>query len=373
MAALSEKLVHHVNLLLKPSSWLQFINEMGRQIRRHSLIAIASIISFVSGFVLKSVFNLPFELKIWPYLELALFVIVPIAFLWSQVMLFFYFILFRRPKHPIREFALYYADVFLSPSRYAKAIPMFIIMTIGFIGYTEMKPLIPLINDFAWDQTFADWDRVLHFGVDPWRLLIPVFGSGFATFLLNFCYNFWFIIMFVFWLAAIWTKEDNGWERPFLLSFQLTWFIGGFILATFFSSMGPAFYDLIDPASNPFADQMAILNNHDENYSIWALTAQNTLREAFLNPAEAGIAGISAMPSMHNATTTLFALAAFRINKFFGYLMTAYLIVIVIGSVHLAWHYAIDAYAGILLAYLIWRLSIWLTEKQDHFIQRSST
>jgi hypothetical protein len=67
--------------------------------------------------------------------------------------------------------------------------------------------------------------------------------------------------------------------------------------------------------------------------------------------------GISAMPSMHVAIAALFAFFAFQLGKPYNFLFTTYLIVIVIGSVHLAWHYAIDAYVAILLTYGIWRFA----------------
>ena len=366
----AENTINWFKSFASPVAWRVFFDKVKDQLKRHSLILLTSILFFVCGLALKYYFGLPLKMKVWPYLQIVFFMILPIAFLGSQVVIFLYLLLAKRPKNPLREFFSFYRDKILDLERHAKAIPMFIVMTIGFVGYTECKPLIPLINNFAWDTTFAQWDRALHFGVDPWRLLLPVFGSGLATFILNFLYNLWFIIMFTMWLCAIWTNQDHGWERPFLLSFLLSWFIGGFLLATGFSSMGPAFYDLIDPNANPFDEQMALLNSHNETYNIWALKAQETLRESFLNPAEAGIAGISAMPSLHNATTTLFAIAAFRIHRALGYLMTAYLIAIVIGSVHLAWHYAIDAYAGIILAIILWKVSVQLTIWQDRQLDR---
>ena len=88
-----------------------------------------------------------------------------------------------------------------------------------------------------------------------------------------------------------------------------------------------------------------------------ALGAQDMLREGYLNPASGGLSGISAMPSLHNATSTLFMIAAYRIHKTFGHVMLAFLLCIIIGSVHLAWHYAVDAYAGILIAVIMWKLS----------------
>ena len=50
-------------------------------------------------------------------------------------------------------------------------------------------------------------------------------------------------------------------------------------------------------------------------------------------------------------------IAAYRIHKTFGHVMLAFLLCIIIGSVHLAWHYAVDAYAGILIAVIMWKLS----------------
>ena len=62
------------------------------------------------------------------------------------------------------------------------------------------------------------------------------------------------------------------------------------------------------------------------------------------------------MPSVHVAMATILALLAWRISKLLGVLMSAYLIVIQIGSVHLAWHYAIDGYVSIILTIIIWKL-----------------
>jgi len=129
--------------------------------------------------------------------------------------------------------------------------------------------------------------------------------------------------------------------------------------------MGPAFYDLINPDNNPFAAQMAFLGGINESHNVLALGAQDMLRDGYLNPANGGLSGISAMPSMHNATSTLFMLAAYRIHKNFGHVMLAFLICIIIGSVHLAWHYAVDAYAGIIIALIIWKASCAILKWQD--------
>lgn len=63
------------------------------------------------------------------------------------------------------------------------------------------------------------------------------------------------------------------------------------------------------------------------------------------------------MPSMHNASAALFALAFFQVNRKIGWFFTVYAAVILVGSVHLGWHYAIDGYAGIAIAALSWWLA----------------
>ena len=60
------------------------------------------------------------------------------------------------------------------------------------------------------------------------------------------------------------------------------------------------------------------------------------------------------MPSVHLAMATIFALLAFNVRKWLGWIFVGYAALIQVGSVILGWHYGVDGYAGILLAILIW-------------------
>jgi len=60
------------------------------------------------------------------------------------------------------------------------------------------------------------------------------------------------------------------------------------------------------------------------------------------------------MPSVHNALSVLFALAAFKINRIAGWAATAYALLIWLGSIYLGWHYAVDGLAAALLTFVIW-------------------
>lgn len=62
------------------------------------------------------------------------------------------------------------------------------------------------------------------------------------------------------------------------------------------------------------------------------------------------------MPSLHIAIAVLLALVGWRINRFIGVLLTAYVFIILIGSIILGWHYAVDGYASIVLTILLWKL-----------------
>ena len=349
---------------------IEFLGMCKQNVLSQLLLAVICCLFFVSANIVRVHFGGDAEYSIMPYLDIAMTVVAPSVFAVSLVLYLAYLIFVLRPPRPISVMKEFYRSVLLDKRRYAKAIPILTIMTFGLAGFTDFKSMIGLITAYEWDVTFMKLDRAIHFGQDPWRLLFPIFGNEIATIILNFFYHMWFFIMYVFWVSATWTSNDSGWERQFLLSFILVWIIGGTVLAIYWSSMGPVFYDIIDPANNPFQDQVDELYRMNENVEVWALTVQETLRETYFDPQPSKVAGISAMPSMHNATSTLFVFAGFRIWKPLGWAMLAFLICIMIGSVHLAWHYAVDAYAGVLIAIIIWFVSCRLIVWQDRFLEK---
>ena len=51
---------------------------------------------------------------------------------------------------------------------------------------------------------------------------------------------------------------------------------------------------------------------------------------------------------------TLFALTAFQLDKRLGWAMVAFAVVIMLGSVHLGWHYAVDGYFSAVVVLALW-------------------
>ena len=105
----------------------------------------------------------------------------------------------------------------------------------------------------------------------------------------------------------------------------------------------------------PYQGLFTYLNAADTRIPLWFLDTQQMLWDGYTGKIPA--LGISAMPSMHNASAVLFALAFRQVSKGLGWFFTAYAVVILAGSVHLGWHYAIDGYAGVLIAGFSWWLA----------------
>jgi hypothetical protein len=220
--------------------------------------------------------------------------------------------------------------------------------------FSNFKRMIPLVVPFHLDPVFFELDRAIHFGVDPWRLLQPVLGHPLVTFMVNFLYNIWlFIVIMVFYWQAFAT-ENAGLRMQYIVSFLLCWVLIGSVAATLLSSAGPCYYGAIVPGRDVYAPLMDYLNRANESYPVWALDMQQTLLENYRNRHVGLVTGITAMPSMHVSIAWLMALLGWRISRPVGWLLTAYCACIVLGSVHLGWHYAVDGYVSIILTSGIW-------------------
>ena len=260
-----------------------------------------------------------------------------------------------KPESPARQLKEDITSIFHRPAPLILALPLLAAMVIFNKGMIELKPLIPALKPFSYDTMFMEWDRALHFGIDPWVLLQPLFGYDMVTFAVNMIYNLWFLTLFGSFLWFGFARAANALRTQFFLAYMLCWWIGGGLMAVQFSSAGPVYYGLLGLTPDPFAPLMAYLKDVDSRIPILALDTQQLLWDGYTGKVKP--IGISAFPSMHNATAVLLALAAWRINRTAGIWFTVYAAVILLGSVHLAWHYAIDGYAGILLALAFWWLA----------------
>ena len=216
--------------------------------------------------------------------------------------------------------------------------------TLAFISAVGvLKGAIAILSPFTWDQALAHADRALHFGRAPHEWLWFIVQSPLALKMINIAYNFWFIVFIATVFTACITREDTKLRHQFLMSFMLVWTLGGFFLAMGLSSAGPCFYERLGLGSD-FQPLMQALAAADRVHPIWALSTQDMLWSGYTGATNGSI-GISAFPSLHVAMATLFALYAARRSRLAGLLMWTFAGIIMVGSVVLAWHYALDGYA----------------------------
>ncbi len=268
-----------------------------------------------------------------------------------------YVIAFVRPKRLTAYIVANMADRFLTRRRLLAALPVFVMMPVFLGAFTSLKSLIPVMNPYGWDVTFAAWDRTLHGGLDPWEWLQPLLGHPLISTSINLIYNSWLAVLYIVLLWQTFSTQNPRLRMQFLLTFVLTWVLLGTVAATALASAGPVYFGRVTGVEDSFAPLMAYLQSVNESYPIGALNAQEFLWKIYLEGGYAPGSGISAMPSLHVAMVFLFALLGWRSGLFPGMVLTAYAVVIFIGSVNLGWHYAIDGYVGIAGAWLIWKFA----------------
>lgn len=249
----------------------------------------------------------------------------------------------------------------LNRERWLRAIPVFATMIVMLSVFTSLKILMPIQHPFAWDERLLALDRHLHFGIDPWRILDPLFGRPLPTFAINLIYNIWLPLLFIVLYWQLFSLRAPRVRMQFFIAFVLTWAIAGSLLAAVFSSAGPCFLERLNGNAHfaPLMDRLAGANAH---FDIMALRTQDGLWQSYeANRAALG-GGISAMPSVHVATALLYLLLALRLKSPWWPLAALFLAAIMIGSVHLGWHYAADGYAAIAVTLPLWFLAGRLSE-----------
>lgn len=277
---------------------------------------------------------------------------LPIMLVSLFLMRFYHIARHVKPERPIPALLKDLRQFLSSGARMANGIPMVIIMVIFMYVFVGVKASIPNLNPYSWDHYFSEMDRTLHFGQQPWQWLQPLLGHPFITFVININYSGWFLVMWMMWVHFAFADRPSPLRTRFFLSFFLMWILIGGILAVVFSSAGPCYYGRLGLSPDPFEDLMAYLRGANQIFPIWAISVQDVLWQGHIG--KSAIDGISAMPSMHNGSALLFALAGYKISRFAGHLLSAHAILIFIGSIHLGWHYAVDSYLAWALTLVIW-------------------
>jgi len=241
------------------------------------------------------------------------------------------------------------------PRRVGRFLAGTLLMLAGLLPFQSMFASIKsTIDDFTYDRFAADFDKALHFGRAPVSYLYQFAKSEWVLRVVEFNYDIvWFIICFglLYWVA-ISPKADRIRQR-FLATTFLGWVLIGNVVAGLVPTAGPAFYRLVtgDPTRfgkvRDFVETTAgsFSSAADEQHYLWLLHASGVTGFG---------SGISAFPSMHVATIAINALFIGEFSRRVAVVSWAYTALIMLSSVYLGWHYAVDGYVALTLSIAIY-------------------
>jgi hypothetical protein len=221
-------------------------------------------------------------------------------------------------------------------------------------SFAALKASLPQVFPFYADRFFADIDRQLHFGTDPWVLthaLSSVIPSGLAT---TFYLTIWSIPAFIFPICLVLVDRDPNRVSRFLLLYLLTWIGLGNILALAGLSVGPVYFDRYMGGSE-FVGLTDALQTSQVTTTIFGIIQQDLWHFLADRDQEIGT-GISAFPSVHVGIATVIDLYGVERGLIWAIPGILFCALILFLSVYLGWHYAVDGYFSILALTGIWQL-----------------
>jgi hypothetical protein len=266
-----------------------------------------------------------------------------------------------RVERPIRASQPFLKFRFGSPALAAGTITPMLIMPLFMGAFGALKQFMPLVAPFSADKWLPQIGRSI-FRIPAWRFTHALFGDPISTMAIDRIYTAWVPLLFVavFVVSAFAPRTIRA---RFFLSFAAGWVLLGLVAAYLFSSAGPCYAANVGaPMANDYAPLMQKLHAIDAaGYHLNALEWQDALWDAYSHHRYGFALGISAFPSMHNAISFLYVLAAWKSRPWVRAVTCAFATIILIGSVHLGWHYIADGLvAWPAMAAIWWGAGIYL-------------
>ena len=206
-----------------------------------------------------------------------------------------------------------------------------LIAGLNMVTFMWTKPLLNYYVPFWADPLLTRMDHILFLGHDPWSFLGWLNSMPMAI----FYHRGWFALMIATLLVVL-SRPGSREKSAVLLSYFLLWSAFGPLVHCLLPAGGPVFFEPLG-YGNRFAaialpDEMVVMTDY-----LW-----NSYAAGGFGPGS----GISAMPSLHIATTA-WMMIAIRIHapRWLWPAGAAGALIFLL-SISLGWHYAVDGVAG---------------------------
>jgi hypothetical protein len=211
--------------------------------------------------------------------------------------------------------------------------------------FVNLKQFIPTLNPALYDSPLWRLDAWLHLGFEPAARVSDWAGENGWMDLLDQAYVVFFPVQLAVPLLFLVAPRLRPQRGRFFFAYCLLWMLGGLVYVLW-PSLGPVYYR---PSRFPWLEdapyarhlQVTLIQDYirfrgDPGYYAYKLSH-----------------GVAALPSMHVGVLAFFAIATSRLRAV-SIGLWAITAVTFVGSLALAWHYAVDGYAGVLLAAIAW-------------------
>lgn len=232
----------------------------------------------------------------------------------------------------------------LSPAFFLELVVAMVVVNATIMMFVNLKQFIPAINERLYDSPLWRLDNLLHFGIDP-AVVASKLASEYGLLpWLDRAYLLYYPAQAVVPLLFLVAKPLRPLRGRFFFAYCLVWMLGGAMYVAW-PSLGPVYYR----ASRFWLDQAP-----------YATYLQELLMRDYVrfrtDPSFYTVKlyqGVAALPSLHVGVLTLFAIATSRWRAV-SLALWALVAITFVGSIALGWHYAVDGYAGALLALVSW-------------------
>lgn len=202
---------------------------------------------------------------------------------------------------------------------------------LNMITFMWTKPLLNHLAAFWADPLLADIDWYLFLGRDPASLFGWLNSMPSAI----FYHRAWFALM-VMTLLMVLTRPPSAEKSALMLTYFLLWSLIGPAIHLALPAAGPVFY-----AALGYGDRFASIHVPEDMAKM-----SNYLWHGYSTGKFLPGGGISAMPSLHIATTAWMVIAVTVFARRWVMPTAAAGLAIFVLSISLGWHYAVDGIVG---------------------------